>query len=158
MNALVLYDSKFGNTEQVARTIAAVLAEDQQVQVCAVSDIRELPPDAELLVIGGPTHAHGLSQPLKAFLASLPSESLRGRSVATFDTRYRKPRWLTGSAAVTLAKRLGQSQARLVVEPTSFFVTAAEGPLADGELARAAAWARAIAGVMPSIAARAPVG
>jgi flavodoxin len=152
MHAVVLYDSQFGNTERIARAVAAALAGDGPVQVRAVDDTRALPPAVDLLVIGGPTHAHGLSQPMKAFLAVLPKDTLRGLPAATFDTRYDKPRWLTGSAAVTLARRLSAAGARLVVAPESFFVSASEGPLGDGELERAAGWARMLAAVMGRVA------
>ena len=66
-----------------------------------------------------------------------------GRAAA-FDTRFDKPAFLTGSAAKGIAKRLRQRGFELVAEPESFFVLGTEGPLKDGELERAAAWAVAL--------------
>ena len=58
MKALVVYESMFGNSEQVARAIGAGLAENMEVDVTAVATApATVPPDVSLVVIGGPTHA-----------------------------------------------------------------------------------------------------
>jgi hypothetical protein len=69
-------------------------------------------------------------------------DRLQGISIACFDTRFRKARWLTGSAAGVMARILGRAGITLLIPPESFFVVGTEGPLCDGELERAAAWAR----------------
>jgi hypothetical protein len=43
-----------------------------------------------------------------------------------------------------LAKALKRQGASLLAPPGSFFVSAREGPLAEGELARAGSWARMV--------------
>jgi hypothetical protein len=64
---------------------------------------------------------------------------------AAFDTRFRWPVFLSGSAARAIADRLKVKGARLVAKPGSFFVERSEGSLADGELDRAGVWAHQMA-------------
>ncbi len=72
---------------------------------------------------------------------------------AAFDTRFDKPKWLTGSAAEKLTRRLGE-RGYSVTGAQSFFVQTTAGPLVDGERERAVAWAREPApNVKPTIAA-----
>ena len=148
MNALVVYDSKFGNTERVARAIGEALRENGAVDVRPVAEVDGIPPGIDLLVIGGPTRGHGADPALKAFLARVPPQAVAGIATAAFDTRFRWPVFLSGSAARGIAKRLERKGARLVVEPESFFVEHSEGPLADGEIGRAGVWARSLAGAL----------
>ncbi len=59
---------------------------------------------------------------------------------------------LSGSAARGIASQLGKKGAQLVVEPESFFVGGKEGPLLEGEIVRATAWARQLASDMSQVA------
>lgn len=145
MNALVIYDSTFGNTEQVARAIADSLGERGSVRLMRVSEASSLDLEGlDLLVLGCPTQRHKLTPAVQAFLAGIPRRALGGMSAAAFGTRYRKARWLTGSAARAIAKGLRKAGASLLLPPESFFVAAREGPLAEGELQRAGDWARQV--------------
>ncbi|HVC81898.1 MAG TPA: flavodoxin domain-containing protein [Chloroflexota bacterium] len=142
MKALVVYDSKFGNTERLAQVIAGKLDTGEPVSVLPVAAISERDLEGiDLLAVGGPTQAHGLSPALRAFLDRIPAQMIRDVSTVTFDTRLPWARFLTGSAAAASAKRLTKKGARLLVPPESFVVTAGKGPLAEGELARASTWA-----------------
>jgi flavodoxin len=146
MNILILYDSKFGNTEKLAVAMQGAVANEHRVSSRAVVGA---PTDAsgyDLVLVGGPTHAHGASQPLKDALKQLPSGSLRGVPVAVFDTRFRMPRALTGSAAGVAAKLLKKAGAEIVDSPQSFFVTRGNPPELDpGEDVRAGTWAHDVA-------------
>jgi menaquinone-dependent protoporphyrinogen IX oxidase len=98
MRTLILYESKFGNTAQIARPIADDLSSLGQV---AVASIDEGLPDLDsvgLLVVCGPTQGHGVSAALRTLLDRIPAGALEGIAAAAFDTRVRGPRWLTGSA------------------------------------------------------------
>jgi flavodoxin I len=145
VKALVIYDSTFGNTEEIARAIAETLEEKGSARVIRVDEATA--PEvaaADVLVIGGPTQRQRPSPAMKAFLESVPRRSWRGLSAAAFDTRYRKSRLLTGSASRRIARSLRKAGASLVVPPESFFVAAREGPLDEGEAQRARDWARQI--------------
>jgi flavodoxin len=145
MKSVVFYDSQFGNTRQLAEAIAAELRAVGSVQIeNARSETLSLPPDLDLLVVGGPTQVHQVSPPLRAQLDTMAKHSLHGVQAATFDTRVHGPRLLTGAASTGIAKRLKQKGARLVVEPESFLVQGTEGPLVEGELERVHVWARGI--------------
>ncbi len=157
MHALVLYDTEFGNTERVARAIADGLADGYTVQLAPTSEPAALPAERpDLLLIGGPTQRHGLSPRLRNFLAQLPKEAWRGVPAATFDTRYRVHKLLTGSAAEQAAGRLRRAGCRLLAPPESFFMEQDHPPrdekrrheleaLEPGEIERATAWARDLA-------------
>jgi menaquinone-dependent protoporphyrinogen IX oxidase len=107
MNALVLFDSVNGNTEQVARAVAAGLESGFAVRLVSAKRFESMDPDGiDMLVVGGPTHRHRMSRQLADVLRSMPRKGLRGINVAAFDTRYRMPAWLSGSAAADIARRL----------------------------------------------------
>jgi hypothetical protein len=173
---MVLYESMFGNTASVACAIAAGLRGEYEVDVRPVNGGPPAPPDTvepDLLVVGAPTHAHGLpsgmsrkalegaaarrnaeSDPLeydapgtmRRFVDHLPPGG--GRRIACFDTRFDRSPVLTGSAAKTMARKLARRGYEVVGAPASFFVADTEGPLIDGELERAAAWGAALACAM----------
>jgi hypothetical protein len=160
MRSLVVYESWFGNTRRVAEKIAAALAPEGEVEL--VSADKSAPPldEVDLLVVGGPTHVHGLSgqrsrdaaveqggEPgagIREWIDRLPSGT-GGPRAAAFDTRVNKPVFLVGSAARGISRRLRHHGYELVTEPQSFFVEGTPGPLEDGELERAWDWGRTLA-------------
>lgn len=166
MRSLVVYESSFGNTQRIAEEIAAALAQEGEVVLHTVDE--PLPPleGLELLVVGGPTHVHGLSsrrsrqaaldqgaggEPgigVRGWIDALPNGA-RGPRAAAFDTRAHKPVLLVGSAARGIARRLREHGYALAAEPESFFVEGTPGPLGERELERAGEWGRTLAnGVM----------
>lgn len=156
MNALVVYDSKFGNTRQIAQVIGDALAGACAVQVLPPAEAMPLPADIGLLVVGGPTHAHGASAGMKALLDSVGRGSLEGVPAAAFDTRFQVARWLSGSAAGVIAKRLQKAGCTMVMPPASFFVSRDDEPvLIPGELERARTWALAVLTAVPAALTRA---
>ena len=110
--------------------------------------------DVQVLIVGSPTRAFSPTPATTAFLKKIPATSLKGVKVAAFDTRFamneKVPGILKflvgifGYAAKPIANRLVKKGGILGVEPEGFFVTDSEGPLADGELKRAADWAKAL--------------
>ncbi len=142
MNTVVVYDSKYGNTELIARAIAERLAAVELLNAAGAATYDF--SGVDLLVVGGPTQAHGVSPALRDLLERALDTNLSGVSAAAFDTRLRMPAFLSGSAARGIADRLRRKGARLVVQPESFIVTGERGPLVDGEVERARAWATAI--------------
>jgi flavodoxin len=147
MNVLILCDSKFGNTVRLAESMNAALGDTHSVTLRSADEGLGPVSRVDVLLVGGPTHAHGASVPLKEALAAIPAGSLEGARVAAFDTRFRMPRILTGSAAETAAKVLKRAGANVVAPPESFFVTHDNPPvLAPGEFDRAGSWARGVVG------------
>ena len=62
MRAVVVYESMYGNTHVIATNIAAGLRDTHEVTLVSVSRATpDLIAGADLLVVGAPTHLHGLS-------------------------------------------------------------------------------------------------
>jgi flavodoxin len=145
MNALVVYESQFGNTEKVAQTVAGALRAFGEAQAVRVDPAHPIELQGiDMLVVGGPTQSWGVTSGLRSFLAAIPPAQLRSLRVACFDTRLRQPRWLTGSAAGVMAKNLQKLGVSPLVPAESFLVSGQQGPLISGELDRAAAWAQTL--------------
>ena len=174
MRALVVFESLYGNTAAVGEVVAGSLrSRGFDVSVGPVTSVSTAETDeVDLLIVGGPTHAHGMSRAstrrsgitdqkntyadpttepgLREWLAALPLG--RGRAAAAFDTRFDKPVLLTGSAAKGIGRRLEHLGFRVIVEPESFFVTG-ENRLKDGEIERATAWAKVLTNSSQGVAA-----
>ncbi|GAA0223175.1 flavodoxin [Cryptosporangium japonicum] len=161
MRSLVIVESMFGNTRTVADAVAEGLAPAGPVTVLDLADAPPAPHvGVDLLVIGGPTHAFGLSRPntrhaaeqqgaahrargIREWLADL-SPCLPGTAAAAFTTRIPK-KFVTGSAAKAAARQLERHGYRRAAPPEDFFVLDTVGPLRDGELDHAKAWGRRLA-------------
>jgi len=163
MKALVVYETMWGNTEQVARAVATGVGESYQVDVIEASGAPSRPgPEVSLIVAGGPTHAFSMSRPrtradaltrgadhgtegsgLREWLEQLPAGDHQ-QVIATFDTKVKKVKLLPG-AAKGAAKVAAQHGYQRAAHAESFYVQDTEGPLVDGELERARQWGRQIA-------------
>ena len=154
MKTLIIYESFFGNTEKIARAIAAALSTGEEIPVVAIANLTaEQLAAAELIIYGTPTRGFRPGDATKKWLAGLPAGTLARKKVAAFDTRIPvaeiKNLLLTvlvkifGYAAKPLADGLVAKGGTLVAEPVGFIVNASEGPLRDGEIERAVAWAQA---------------
>ena len=171
MSTLIVFESMYGNTEHVARAIAEGLGDAQVVEVGAAPAV--LPAELELLVVGGPTHAHGMSRErsradaarrvdepvistgigIREWIAAVaPSPTV----VATaFDTRVPARELFTGSAAKSAAKALASRGFR-VAPPESFVLDGMSGKpfdrVAEAELERARRWGRTLTNLLPALA------
>jgi flavodoxin I len=142
MKALVVYDSVHGNTEKIAQAIGEAIG-GQVLRVGEVSpaDLQRF----ELLIVGSPTHGGWFTEGIKGLLEASPA--LEGVNVAAFDTRTASiwNRILPfGYAAPRIARSLEGSSGNLLAPPEGFVVLGTKGPLREGELERAADWARQI--------------
>ena len=166
MRALVVFESMFGNTQAIAEAVADGLATCMEVDLAEVGTAADVVrDDIDLLLVGGPTHAFGLSRPktrrdavdrsrrgvvsagvgLREWLDSL-RDVPRGTAAAAFDTRADKPR-LPGAASRAAHKRLLRLGFRVVAPPQSFYVAGMTGPLVAGEEDRARQWAERLGSV-----------
>jgi flavodoxin len=156
MKAMVVYDSAYGNTEKVAQAIGQALGPVEEVQVVRVGETSpEQLAGLTLLVAGSPTQKFSPLGTITSFLKSIPNNGLRGVKVAAFDTRFPQSKIeevgilaffvrIFGYAAEPIAKRLQKKGGQLAVPPEGFYVSDTEGPLVEGQLERAADWARQI--------------
>lgn len=144
MHSLVIYASRSGNTRRIAEAIANRLGERGSVDLRPVEEApTEIEPDIDLVVIGGPTEAHGITPPVTDYFERLAPKALAGRRAVGFDTRLRWPEWLSGSAGARITDRLRSLGARVVAPEESFFVTR-KPELEAGELERASSWAASL--------------
>ena len=146
MNALVVYFSKFGNTQMLAEAIAEKLAGNGGVRTISSDELtaNDL-KDADLIVMGSPTHNMNLPKSVKPVFERLPRRVLPGTPVAAFDTSYKMSWWLNQfTASKRLAKKLRKLGGKLAVPPEIFHVMEREGPLYEGEIERAQTWAASI--------------
>ncbi|NVM19856.1 MAG: flavodoxin family protein [Candidatus Lokiarchaeota archaeon] len=89
MKVLIAYDSKYGNTEKVARLIAEGIAssENNEVVVNNVKDVELKKEDSyDLILIGSPNHFGRHIGSVKKFINKLPKSQLRVKAYAVFDT------------------------------------------------------------------------
>ncbi len=166
--ALVVFESMYGSTAKVAAAIADGLEDDIAVDVFEVGQAPVAFDAIDLLVVGGPTHAHGLSNAETRHSAAERTEDALISSgigirewmkrleppvptirAAVFDTRIKGPRFLWGSAARKADDILTERGFVLIAPAESFLVSGPTGPLDDallaGELGRARAWGVALA-------------
>jgi flavodoxin len=149
MKTLVVYDSLYGNTKTIAQAIGNALP--GEVEVLHVGEAKTFGLEAyDLLIIGAPTHGAKPSPDCQGFLDQIQAPALEGVKVAGFDTRMTN-RLITlfGTAAPKIAKALEKKGGTLAGPPGGFYVTGGEGPLKEGEVERAAAWAQGLAGSNP---------
>lgn len=170
MRALVVYESMYGNTHRVAEMIGEGLGRFGEATVVPVDKATpDLLDGVDLLVVGGPTHVHGMSRPttrksaaeaveapdsdlsldpdwagdgVREWLATQP-EGI-GRCAAAFDTRIDIAPVLSGRASKGIAKSLRRHGFELVVEPESFLVDK-QNHLEPDEVAHAGRWAEDLA-------------
>lgn len=151
MNALVVYDSAYSNTEKIASVITDALASTLSVTLRKVQEVsQEDISRYDIVYIGSPTQGGKPTEPITAFLANLPGEAWKEKVWAVFDTRFaidahgiglKLLMKTIGFAAPKIATQIKQSGGKLATEPKGFIVTDKKGPLADGELENAASWA-----------------
>lgn len=168
MRVLVVYESMYGNTRVVASNVADGLRATDEVTLVPVADATaDLVAGADLLVVGAPTHMHGMSTAssrqsarkaaakaesgltldpdaggpaLRDWLSRLAGEDALA---AAFDTRMAGAPILTGRASRGLSKLLRRHGYRLIAPPESFLVTRLN-TLVDGESSRARGWGAAL--------------
>jgi hypothetical protein len=168
MRALMVYESMYGNTHTVASNIADGLRATHEVILVPVAEATaDLVGNADLLVVGGPTHMHGLSRAgSRRMAAQAASKEASGLTLdpdasgpglrewfkgmgdgqalaAAFDTRINGAPLATGRAIHGISKLLKRHGYRIVADPESFLVSQ-QSTLLDGEASRAHRWGAAL--------------
>lgn len=153
MSILIVYDSIYGNTAQVAHAMAEAVPGARAVPVGDAAGL-DLSGVA-LLVAGSPTRGFRPTPGMQEFIDGLGDDMLAGRRAAAFDTRldletvHPAPlRWVMdvgGYAATTIERMLADKGCVMTGKPAGFLVGSPEGPLRAGEIERARDWLRALA-------------
>ncbi len=143
MKALVVYDSLYGNTEEIARAMGAAITGEVRVLRVGEVDPSELNA-VDLFFIGSPTQAGRPTTAIQDFLNKIPEPAIKDINVATFDTRIPiRLVGIFGYAAEKIADSLRRKGA-LILASEGFFVRGKEDSLKEGELERATSWAKEI--------------
>jgi flavodoxin len=139
MRAIVIYDSKHGNTEQVAQAITSgvaetgVVVECRKISISSEEDLRGV----DLWILGSMTHWGGAPFVLRTLLKNgLKEEGARSKRGAVFDTRYAN---MAKGASENLAATFTKAGVE-VLGAEHFVVAGMKGPLLEGELERARAY------------------
>lgn len=172
MHTLVIYESMYGNTHAIAKAIGEGARSSGDVTVVAAHEATDdLVTWADLLIVGGPTHARGMSTDASrrsateaagnpdgwsdiALDANAAGSGVRewldgvgdgqGKRAVAYDTRGFGPSFLTGRAASSIDKGLREHGFRLVAKPESFMIDTHQR-LRFGEVDRARSWGKRIA-------------
>lgn len=146
MKILVVYDSIYGNTEEIANSMGEAIGNEARVAKAENSGPDDLEA-VELLIAGSPTYGGRPTPKMKEFLDSIRAVSLKGVKIAAFDTRV-PATWVKvfGFAAGKIEKRLKSQGGTSVTKPEGFYVSGTKGPLVEGEYERAAQWVQDIIG------------
>ncbi|WP_406115825.1 flavodoxin family protein [Kitasatospora purpeofusca] len=176
MHTVIVYESMYGNTREIAEAIADGIHRADASAAVDCLPVAEAGADltrsADLLVVGGPTHMHGMSSGVSRRMAATAeakregheeaaqeahdtaegqglrtwfrhlSDTEHGTYAAAFDTRGAGAG--SGGAAPGIAHRLEHHHYDVVAEPEGFVVEGLDGPLRAGELDRARAWGAAL--------------
>jgi flavodoxin len=161
MKILIIYDSFFGNTEQIALAIGNALSSLEDVETIRAGNVKpEQLTGINLLIVGSPTRGFRPTPAINTFLKNIPKNGLKGAKVAAFDTRFTEAEIkssafilpilvnIFGYAAKPISDILKKKGGELITPPDGFYVKGTEGPLIQGELERAAKWGKLIIGYL----------
>jgi len=138
MKALVLYDSKYGNTKMVAEEIARGIqargmgADLKYVKEANPNDIMGY----DIVALGTPNHMGGPTGSTKKLIKGLAGKNLGGKTFGFFDTCLKSEE---GKATRKLANKLREVAPGVIIAPElSILVGGMKGPIVDGELPKCA--------------------
>jgi flavodoxin len=87
--AIVIYESKYGNTKLVAEKIVEGMREigevDATLNNISEVDIKRV-PDYDIILVGSPNHMGGPTRSIKKFIDGLKMPEMKGKYIAVFDT------------------------------------------------------------------------
>ena len=170
MRALIVYESMYGNSHAIGEAIARGIGPAGEVTVVGTDAAT-----SDLLIVGGPTHVHGMTRPttretareradvpdsdlemdpaadgvgLREWLRALPR--VHGKRAAAFDTRVAGPSWITGRASTAIGSLLRRRGYRVVASES--FIVERPARLIQGETERAETWGAGLAAVFAAVA------
>jgi flavodoxin len=122
ISAAVVFSSRFGSTERVAKSLESGLRQGGMRTLRA--NITEIAPESlkqyDLICLGGPTEAFGASKPMKEFLQAIKGIDLQGKLCFAFDTKLDSR--LSGSAAKRIEQALDDQGLRVIYPRESAIV------------------------------------
>ncbi|MFA6392261.1 MAG: flavodoxin family protein [Patescibacteria group bacterium] len=149
MKTLIIFDSTFGNTEKIARAIGeGVGANVVNAKDAGNTDWNSI----DLLIVGSPTLGGRPTKPVQDFLNTILADGLKGKGVASFDTRLEEA--VQGFGLKLVLKTFKYSAEKIgkilsgkggnLKATAGFYVLGKEGPLKEGEIERAKEWGKSL--------------
>jgi flavorubredoxin len=120
MKAIIIYHTRYGNTERIAKSLETGLKEASGIQDVVCTNVRDVVSaidslkEYDIICIGAPTEGFSAPKPIKEFLGRLKGVNLAGKYGFAFDTKVDSR--LSGSAAKFIEKEL-KSQGFQIVAP-----------------------------------------
>jgi menaquinone-dependent protoporphyrinogen IX oxidase len=148
MKGVVVYDTSYGNTEMIARTIAETLSESGvEADLFHVKAVKRLNTDNyNFIVIGSPTRMGTMSLTVRRFLGKLKREEWVNKPFVAFDTELpdnlEHKEW---SAAEKIADKLVEKKMNQLMPTLKTAVMGSKGPLKEGEIDRTRKYAEQLA-------------
>jgi flavodoxin len=148
-NALVVFDSWYGNTRLVAEEIARGISSSGRVTT-TVTSVQELSPprlrNYDIIVIGSPSHQGAATRPVKQLLHALALDRLDSKTVSLFDTRLARR---SGGATLRMKETLNREDPslHLACPGISVFVDGVKGPIHEGEQSKCREFGARLAGL-----------
>jgi len=149
MKALIVYDTKHGMTEQVAKAIMNGMKEGDIAEIVlkkAADVVEEDFKAADAWILGSPVHIGGATGEAKKALKLAIGTATAGKKGTAFDTRFANTKGK--AAAEKLAEKMEEAGVKKVIEPQGFVVLKTKGPLAEGEEGKATAFGKQIAAAL----------
>jgi flavodoxin len=125
MKAIVLYDTRFGNTERIAKSLEIGLKEATGIQDTICLNAKNilsanLLKGYDLVCIGAPTEGFTSSKPMKELLSKLKGIDISGKYGFAFDTKLDSR--FSGSAAKFIEKELSNHGLTIIIPRESAIV------------------------------------
>jgi menaquinone-dependent protoporphyrinogen IX oxidase len=145
--AIVIYDSKYGNTRLAAERIAEIMRDRGGAEASIVFleevDVSQL-PSLDIIVMGSPNHWGRLTKKFKKMIPKLQDVDLSGKKIALFDTCFEPEK---GKATRSMEKRIVKvaPNVSFLAPHLSIVVDSAKGPIAQGEMTKVDEYAERIA-------------
>ena len=148
MTILTVYDSVYGNTKTIAKTIDSVFKKHQHIFLKVDQVTSKNLKNIDLLIIGSPTYGGRPTEKIKTFIDNLKPSNFK---FACFDTSLNPQTSgfflklllnTIGNAAPKISTNFEAKGLKRVGEPISFIVTSKTGPLEPNQIKLATSWAK----------------
>ena len=123
----MIFDTRYGNTEKVARALEAGLTKSGiQTNCLGIENLRIGSLNQyDLICVGGPTQYRTASKSMQEFLDALADAKLSGKLAFAFDTR--RDSFLAGSAAKYIVGKLRHQGLKIICQNESAIIVSS-GP------------------------------
>ena len=131
---IILYDSLYGNTKKVAMSLSrgieegGVFVDTNHIKDFKINQLKNY----DVIGIGGPTHFHGASKPIKSFLNKIKDLNMENKQGFAFETKTDCR--LAGSAAKRIMRYLKKMKCEIINTIITGIVIDKEGPLQENTL------------------------